>query len=114
MAKVDGVRFLNSHFERALVLESPDESLDEITKLIYEIATSIFKALLERKKNWIVEQSKEYVETIKSTQVVTEIPQRHEVLLPEGDYVAIGSSNMITNSPGLAMRELFKYYRDKK
>lgn len=29
MAKVDGVRFLNSHFQRALVLESPDESLDE-------------------------------------------------------------------------------------
>ncbi|MFB6371745.1 MAG: 3-phosphoglycerate dehydrogenase, partial [Bradymonadaceae bacterium] len=29
MPKIDGVRFLNSNFRKALVLEGPDESLDD-------------------------------------------------------------------------------------
>jgi len=77
---------------------------------LYSLTKKLFEALKNYKINWIVEQSKKYVASIKSTQDLDDIENNVEIMLPEGDYAVLDAANKEVEIEDEEMFKLMRYY----
>ena len=64
---------------------------DTFNALIYEFTIKLCDFIIDQVRTWIMTDAKTYIESINDTRILTDIPKRTELLLPEGEYVTLGT-----------------------
>jgi hypothetical protein len=85
---------------------------DAFEKELYILTKMLFKALGNYKRNWIVKQTRLYVDSIEFTKILSDVNPKAEVMLPEGDYAILSVGDRPDDDDDHLL-SLIKYYIKK-
>jgi len=94
------------------ISELEGEYYDQFEKLLYELTILTLEAFRDYKEQWIVSESKKYVDSIEKTEDLKDIiaqNDRTEIMLPKGPYAVLQN-----NGVGGDLYGLLEYYIKNK